>query len=189
MRSIYVKAPFLLSISDTVTLKYSHARERDAVRNTRRVIDESTYWTWILNVDLWNESKFVLAIIFVPSSDTRLPSLARTALITVPFIRSKLPRYRLFRDDKRARNWDVASRGSPTTLKSVVTGTMQRNKLHITLSAFIRNDQSRDAKERVPQIDLARTQSFFRVYNRDNYTMREWTVIVVHKKKNIISTM
>lgn len=157
-----MKVPFL-SISNTVTLKYSHERKRRGPKYTSR--DRLKY---ILNAKIkrgftTREQVCVRNYFRVEHRCSGIRPIARTGVINYdPFIRSKLPRYRLFRNDKRARDWDVASResGSTDTLKSTVTGTMQRNKLHIALSAFA-CDQSRDARERVPQIDLARTQSLF----------------------------
>lgn len=94
MRSNMRESPFVLSISVIITLKYSHekARKRRAVRNTRRVIDESIE----RENQLWNlrhENKFVLQLFSRPAPLFRNSySITRTGGINYgPFICSKLP--------------------------------------------------------------------------------------------------
>lgn len=110
-----MKVPFL-SISNTVTLKYSHERKRHGPKYTSR--DRLKY---ILNAKIkrgftTREQVCVRNYFRVELRCSGIRPIARTGVINYdPFIRSKLPRYRLFRNDKRARNWDVASRESGST--------------------------------------------------------------------------
>lgn len=73
-----MKAPFL-SISDTVMLKYSQEKETRSPKYTSR--DRWKYISIVLN--LRDENKFALAIIFAPGSSVPEP-IARTDDINYP---------------------------------------------------------------------------------------------------------